>query len=130
MNEDALFGAGIDAQAAVVPGPGGPIDTPAEIAEERTDLSWNRSSLALVICGLVVMRGFVRAGLPPGQVAVGATILVLGALTYALAGWHAHRRLRPDRFQIPATRADLLPVAIGVAAVGTAALVLGALFPS
>jgi putative membrane protein len=100
------------------------------LADERTDLAWNRSGLALIACGLVVMRGFTLAGLPPAQVAVGAVILVLGALTYALAGWHAQRRLRGEGTARPAKTADLLPVAIGIAIVGLAAFVLGALFPS
>jgi uncharacterized membrane protein YidH (DUF202 family) len=110
--------------------PSAPRVTPPVLADERTDLAWNRSGLALVGCGLVVMRGFTLAGLPPAQVAVGAVILVLGASTYALAGWHAQRRLRPGRTERPARTVDLLPVSIGIAIVGTAAFVLGALFPS
>ncbi|MFI5053585.1 MAG: DUF202 domain-containing protein [Acidimicrobiia bacterium] len=103
---------------------------PPGLADERTDLAWNRSGLALIACGLIVMRGFALHGLPPAQVAVGAVILVMGATTYAVAGWHAQRRLRPGRLDVAATQADLLPVALGVATVGLAAFVLGALFPS
>ena len=99
------------------------------LAETRTDLAWNRSGLALLACGLVVMRGFTVAHLPPSQVGVGATILVLGALTYGLAAWHAQRRLRPGRLEIAANRDDLMPVAAGTAIVGIAAFVLGAVFP-
>jgi uncharacterized membrane protein YidH (DUF202 family) len=100
------------------------------LADERTDLAWNRSGLALIGCGVVAMRGFTVAQLPPSQVGVGAAILVLGALTYALAAWHAQRRLRPGRLEVAAHRGDLLPVAAGIATVGVAAFVLGAVFPS
>jgi uncharacterized membrane protein YidH (DUF202 family) len=100
------------------------------LADSRTDLAWNRSGLALVACGLVVMRGFTVAQLPPAQVGVGVAILVLGALTYALAAWHAQRRLRPGRLEVAANEGDLLPVSAGIAIVGIAAFVLGAVFPS
>jgi uncharacterized membrane protein YidH (DUF202 family) len=106
------------------------ITTRGALADERTDLAWNRSGLALLGCGLVVMRGLTLAGLPRPQVAVGAVILGLGVATYALAAWHAQRRLRPGRTDVAATAADLLPVAVGIAIVGVAAFVLGALFPS
>jgi uncharacterized membrane protein YidH (DUF202 family) len=99
------------------------------LADARTDLAWNRSGLALLACGVVVMRGFSVAQLPPSQVGVGGAILVLGALTYALAAWHAQRRLRPGRLEVAANRDDLLPVAAGIAIVGIAAFVLGAVFP-
>jgi putative membrane protein len=102
----------------------------AAAADERTDLAWNRSGLALLACGLVVARGLSLSGLPPPRVATGAVILGLGALTYVLAAWHAQRRLRPGRTEVAATTADLLPVAIGIAIVGVAAFVLGAVFPA
>jgi inner membrane protein YidH len=104
--------------------------TSSAVADERTDLAWNRSGLALLACGLVVGRGLSLSGLPAPRAAAGAVILGLGALTYLLAAWHAQRRLRPGRTEVPATSADLLPVAIGIAAVGVAAFVLGALFPA
>jgi uncharacterized membrane protein YidH (DUF202 family) len=107
-----------------------PVDRRPVRGDERTDLAWNRSGLALIGCGVVVARGFTLAALPPRQVAVGWVILVLGVLTYAIAGWHAQRRLRPGRVETPATSRDLLPVAVGIAVVGAAAFVLGALFPA
>jgi uncharacterized membrane protein YidH (DUF202 family) len=112
--------------------PGDPVrrPAPATYADERTDLAWNRSGLALVACGLIVMRGLTLEGLERTQVAVGATILLLGVFTYGLAAWHAQRRLRPGRTERPATRADLLPVAFGIGIVGIAAFLLGALFPA
>ena len=99
-------------------------------ADERTDLAWNRSGLAIVGCGLVVMRGLTLNGFERSDVAVGATILVLGMLSYVLAGWHARRRLAPGRAERPAQPADLLPVAVGVTVIGVAAFVLGLLFPA
>ena len=98
--------------------------------DERTDLAWNRSGLAIVGCGLVVMRGLTLNGFERSDVAVGAVILVLGFASYLLAGWHARRRLAPGRAERPARPADLLPLAIGVTARGVAAFALGPLFPA
>jgi len=102
---------------------------PVTLVDERTDLAWNRSGLALVGGGLVVIRGFTLNGLDAGNVAVGAVILVLGVGTYLVAAWHAHRRLRRGRRETVATTSDLLPVAVGIAAVGVAAFLLGLFFP-
>jgi uncharacterized membrane protein YidH (DUF202 family) len=99
-------------------------------ADERTDLAWNRSGLAIVACGLIVMRGLTLNGLERSDVTVGAVILVLGFASYVLAGWHARRRLAPGRAERPAEPRDLLPVAIGVTTIGVAAFVLGLLFPA
>jgi uncharacterized membrane protein YidH (DUF202 family) len=102
----------------------------ARLADERTDMAWNRSGLAILGCGLVVMRGLTLHGFPPAQVAVGAVILGLGVFSYLLAGWHARHRLSDDRIETPARPDDLLPVAVGVAIIGIAAFVLGLLFPA
>jgi uncharacterized membrane protein YidH (DUF202 family) len=112
-----------------VSSPGAPTG-PGSFADERTDLAWNRSGLALIACGVVVARGLTLNGLPRAQVTVGAVILVLGGLTYGLAGWHARRRLRPGRREAAASPRDLFPVAAGIAVVGVAAFLLGALFPA
>ena len=101
-----------------------------QLADERTDLAWNRSGLALIGCGLVIMRGLTVQGLPRRDVAVGAVILGLGLASYLLAGWHARRRLAPGRPERAACAADLLPLAAGVTAIGLAAFVLGLLFPA
>jgi uncharacterized membrane protein YidH (DUF202 family) len=103
---------------------------PVRSADERTDLAWNRSGLAIVACGVVIMRGLALNGLERSDVTVGAVILGLGITSYLLAGWHAHRRLAPGRAQRPAGAADLLPLAIGVTVIGIAAFVLGLLFPA
>ncbi len=99
-------------------------------ADERTDLAWNRSGLAMIACGLIVARGLTLNGFERRDVAVGAVILTMGMASYLLAGWHARRRLKAGRVERPATRADVLPLAIGVTAIGTAAFTLGLLFPA
>ena len=104
--------------------------SPSRLADERTDLAWNRSGLAIIGCGLVVMRGFTLQGLPPRDVAVGAVIFGLGMASYFLAAWHARHRLSPDRIEQPARRADLWPLAFGVTTIGLAAFVLGLFFPT
>jgi uncharacterized membrane protein YidH (DUF202 family) len=102
----------------------------ASSGDERTDLAWNRSGLAIVGCGLVVMRGLTLNGFERSDVAVGVVILGLGFASYLLAGWHARRRLAPGRAERPARPADLLPLAIGVTTIGVAAFALGLLFPA
>ena len=104
--------------------------SPPSSGEERTDLAWNRSGLAIVGCGLVVMRGLTLNGFERSDVAVGAVILGLGMLSYLLAGWHARRRLAPGRAERAARPADLLPLAFGVTTIGVAAFSLGLLVPA
>jgi len=102
----------------------------AELADERTDLAWNRCGLTLVACGLVIMRRLTLQNFPRPNVAVGAVILGLGVVSYVVAAWQARRRLAPDRTLRAASRSDLLPVAMSVTAIGLAAFVLGLLFPA
>jgi uncharacterized membrane protein YidH (DUF202 family) len=98
------------------------------LAAERTDLAWNRSGLSLIACGAVVLRGLANTPVGRGHLAVGACILTLGVLTWALGWWHlAHARARGDR---RTTAGDLLPVSLGVAAVGVSALVVCLLSPA
>jgi putative membrane protein len=106
-----------------------PDGTDPSLASERTDLAWNRSGLALLACGAAVTRGFTIAEPTPARIAVGTIILGLGALTWTLGAWYAHRRARPGLGRSIATRRDLLPVAAGTAVVGIAAFFLGLLFP-
>jgi uncharacterized membrane protein YidH (DUF202 family) len=106
-------------------------ESPAVLsADERTDLAWNRSGLAIFGCGLLVMRGLTLSGFERADVAVGVAILALGLVSYVLAGWHAWRRLAPGRAEQPARSSDLLPLALGVSIIGVAAFVLGLLFPA
>ncbi len=103
---------------------------PPSLADERTDLSWNRSGLALLGCGVVITRGFTLHDLPRGDVGIGAVVLGLGMLSYLLAGWHARRRFSDARAERAAEPFDLWPLAFGVGAIGVAAFVLGLFFPS
>ena len=99
-------------------------------ADERTDLAWNRSGLAIFGCGLIVMRGLTLNGFERSDVAVGISILALGMISYLLAGWQAHRRLAAGGSEQLARPSDLLPLAIGVSTIGVAAFTLGLLFPA
>jgi uncharacterized membrane protein YidH (DUF202 family) len=101
-----------------------------EGAGDRTDLAWNRSGLAIVACGIVVMRGLALNGLPRTDVVIGAVILTLGIGSYVLGAWQSRRRLKPDRAREVARPSDLLPLAFGVTAIGVAAFVLGLFFPA
>ena len=98
------------------------------LAAERTDLSWSRSGLSLLACGVAVLRGIARPPLQTGRGVTGACILALGGFVWMLGEFHA-RRVRGAR-PAPATRADLLPLACGVALVGVAAFAVAAFFPS
>jgi uncharacterized membrane protein YidH (DUF202 family) len=97
------------------------------LAAERTDLAWNRSGLSLLACGAAVMRGLAHPPLDKGNVAVGAAILGLAAITWALGAWHAQRSGARRR---AAVARDLWPISLGVALVGLAAFGVAALFPS
>jgi uncharacterized membrane protein YidH (DUF202 family) len=113
-------------------GPSGSGSSPAAelSADERTDLAWNRSGLAIIACGIVVGRGLTLNHFERSDVAVGAVILGLGVASYLLAAWHARRRLAPGRMVTVARRSDLLPLAIGVTIIGVSAFLLGLLFPA
>ena len=104
--------------------------TRSSSADERTDLAWNRSGLAIIGCGLVLMRGFTLNGFERSDVAVGAVVLGLGFLSYLVAAWHARRRLGGRGPERPARPRDLIPLAAGVTTIGVAAFVLGLFFPA
>ena len=100
------------------------------MAAERTDLAWSRSGLALGACGVVVLKGLPTVTGNPRQPMVGAAMLIIGAVTWAL-GFVSSRRRRPQpgRPRAVATWRDLAPAAYGTAAVGIAGLVLAMLPP-
>lgn len=100
------------------------------LAAERTDLAWNRSGLALLACGAVVAKGMTVGDPVPARAAAGTVILVLGGIVWALGWWQARRRSRPGASRQIAAPRDLLPVALGTAAVGFVAFALGLFFPA
>jgi uncharacterized membrane protein YidH (DUF202 family) len=97
------------------------------LAAERTDLAWNRSGLSLLACGTAIIRGIGRVRLT-ANTAVGVVVLALGAVTWVLGASHAWRSR--GRGMRPTTAGDLLPTALGVSAIGIAALVVALLSPS
>jgi uncharacterized membrane protein YidH (DUF202 family) len=106
------------------------VQSRSRLADERTDMAWNRSGLAILACGILVMRGLTLQHLERRDVAVGAVILGLGILSYLLAGWHARRRHSGKLVETAACASDLGPLAAGVAVIGVAAFILGLLFPA
>lgn len=106
----------------------GPDSRDPALASERTDLSWNRSSLAFLALSVVVVRGLVGRTPTARHIAIGIVILLLGAAVWLLGAWHARRRLR--RGPAPATARDLLPLSVGSAVVGLAAFALALLGPA
>ena len=97
------------------------------LAAERTDLAWNRSGLALLACGAVVLKGFPPTGLSAHHV-VGLVVLVLGGFTWGLGAYDSRRR-HTRTARTVATPRDLLPVAVGTSVVGAAIFLLAVVYP-
>jgi uncharacterized membrane protein YidH (DUF202 family) len=98
------------------------------LAAERTDLAWSRSGLSLGVTGLIVLRGLPTVTTGTRRPLVGAVLLGLGGITWALGYWSAHhRRPAPGRPRPVAAWADLAPAAYGTAAVGLIGLVVAVL---
>jgi hypothetical protein len=98
------------------------------LPEERTELAWSRSGLALLACfALLARRVWERH---QGTVAVVAVLLLaVGALAWAGGILHARSaRLDPDR-QRPASATKLRNAALGTAVLAAAGLVLS-FFPA
>jgi uncharacterized membrane protein YidH (DUF202 family) len=94
------------------------------LAAERTDLSWSRSGLSLLGCGVLILRGIGRPPLSTGNVAVGVYVLLLGTIVMFLGAWRA--RMSHRRRGRRTTTSDLAPISLGVAFVGLAAFVVAA----
>ena len=101
------------------------------LAAERTELAWGRSTLALLACGAAVARGVPRVTGNVGRPAVGVALLALGALVWISGLPYARARARTTRRgrRRTARARDLGLMAAGTAAVGVAALVIGAFLP-
>lgn len=96
-----------------------------QFSGERTDLSWNRSGLAILVCGAVVLRGLARPPYIPAQTVAGVVILAIGMVVWFAGLWLQHRRaVLPRRV---ARASDLLPIALGTAIVGFAAFMVSLL---
>lgn len=93
-------------------------------AVERTTLAWDRTSLALLACGALVIRGLPPEVGRPGRPGEGAVIVLLAAASWLVSVWSGHRR-RGE----PATGAgaSIRGVALSTALIGVAAFVLAAL---
>ena len=100
----------------------------AGMAAERTDLAWSRSGLSLGVCGLIVLKGLPSVTGDDARPEIGALLLVLGGMTWALGYWSAHHR-RPVAGQPRpvAQWIDLAPAALGTAMVGAVGLLVALL---
>ena len=94
------------------------------LAAERTDLAWSRSGLSLVAFGALILRGIGRSPLSSPNIAIGVSVLALGACVSLVGAWHA-KGARRRRGRVT-TMSDLAPVSFGVAAIGVVALVIAA----
>jgi uncharacterized membrane protein YidH (DUF202 family) len=117
-------------------GAGGPDDIASSdgvmpgMAAERTDLAWSRSGVALLACGVVVLKGLPAVHDVRARPVVGVVILALGALTWGLGHWNARqRRSLATGVRRVARWRDLAPTALGTAGVGLAALFLALFRP-
>ncbi len=100
------------------------------LAAERTDLAWSRSGVALLACGVVVLKGLPTVPGASSRPAAGLVILALGGLTWGMGHWSARQRRTPRGGDRPVARwRDLAPTAFGTAGVGLAALYLAVFRP-
>jgi uncharacterized membrane protein YidH (DUF202 family) len=99
------------------------------MASERTDLAWGRSGLALVVCGATVLRDVPWTEGDSGRASAGTLILLLGGATWLMGALQARRRRAPGLARRTARPIDLVPVALGVVAVGVAAFVVALVLP-
>ena len=100
------------------------------MAAERTDLAWSRSGVALLACGVVVLKGLPSVVGDTSRPVAGLLILGLGALTWGMGHWNARQRrtvMGTDR--AVARWRDMAPTAFGTAGVGLAALFLAVFRP-
>ncbi len=119
---------GAEAAVEVVAGtaPGEP-DPRLLYANERTFLSWIRTSLALVAAGLAIIELLPAFRFVGGRRVVGLPLIALGTLLAATAfhAWKANERaMRAGRPLPRSYQAAIL--AVGVAVVSAVALVLAA----
>jgi uncharacterized membrane protein YidH (DUF202 family) len=98
------------------------------LAAERTSLAWRRTGLSLFVCGIVIMRGIPTRDGVPGRPLLGAVILVLAAVPFAISSRQAAVRAKEMGTDRPTARmADVAPLAVGIALVGVAGFVVALL---
>lgn len=98
------------------------------LASERTDLAWSRSGLSMVACGVLIARGLPTVGGSVSRPLTGFAILLLGVIVWGVGLLSAHRRRDAHGDTRPVMlRREVVPVAWGTAAVGTAAFLLAVL---
>jgi uncharacterized membrane protein YidH (DUF202 family) len=102
------------------------------LAAERTELAWGRSALSLIACGVAIFRGAESITGYEGRPVVGIVVLVLGALVWSAGIPLARQRAKASHTgkRRPAKMHELLPLAMGTALVGAAALVVDVLYGS
>ena len=105
--------------------PDEPLDADIVSAEERTDLSWNRSGLAVLICILVLLRHLWPLD-ESGRV-VALALMAAGAVVYAVA-LEGARRLGRREPMPPMSRTTARLLSLGTVGLAAGAFALG-LFP-
>ena len=91
-------------------------------AADRTVLAWRRSGLALVLCGVAMLRGVDLVRVERRPVA-GGIVAGLGVAVSALFAWTARRRALAGGTELrPARLVELAPLAAGTALIGLACL--------
>jgi uncharacterized membrane protein YidH (DUF202 family) len=94
-------------------------------ASDRTVLAWRRSGLALVACGVAMVKGIGHVNTTRRAVA-GGIVIALGLAVWALYVWIARRRARADLLDPPqpARFQDMAAVALSTAFIGVVCLVI------
>jgi uncharacterized membrane protein YidH (DUF202 family) len=102
--------------------PDEPLDPDIVSAEERTELSWNRSGLAVLICILVLLRHLWPLD-RNGRVAA-LTLMAVGAVIYAI-GLQTARRLGGREPMPPMSSTTGRLLSLGTVVLAAGAFVLG-----
>ena len=82
-------------------------DTQAELANERTYLSWLRTGLALMAVGVAAERVLPAEGIIWARQLIGVSLIFAGVLTAGLARWRWERVDRAVRAGDPIPRPNL-----------------------
>ncbi|HET9444395.1 MAG TPA: DUF202 domain-containing protein [Acidimicrobiales bacterium] len=106
----------------------GPDDEEEGLAAERTALAWGRTSLSLMACGAVVVRGLPTVTGERGRPLVGGVIVALAALLWVQSLWNEHERRLALAHDNPGAEAaalrNLAVTTVAIGLVGMAAVVL------